>query len=533
MGLILLSQNPTLQQKITNSTLSLLNLKRRLSPTHSHFWLGKEDFIITWNQYNLFLANNPVLPIGNGQTKNNFLVILRLFGYYWNFFVDNLKGLLGRDQGIGGGQFAGFIEGELERGVLGNLSRFKGSVGGCGEYWDGDVSCAGVEAVFEEMRGLEGLLVENFELGKVESILKVLWCARMTFVREFVLKKSREGNPGAQVADFLSRIVLGCAGTGLLPKAFESDRKSQKIIFRSRSGSQTVGLALGLATDDSFPRDYLRLYIRMQIWVLGDLHRTFSTKHKEFLTSNHGLARQTYQAFFRNISEVLTLETFLQDPGLIARTSIWVDELSNLNSIAENLQSEISLFRTNLSANSPRNQNLLQTPLTTHSRAPKTQESFDSLVSLLHRNFSEIHQKLRCVFFGGPEKSANSQDHNCTNEKKLTAAILATVKNLKANLEKDGFLPTKNYLGFEGGFPNKIFFESCIKFQLKLAASAKDNPGKLGQLREDLNSVIKYFFTLKEACVLLKLNGQALEMSLLSFPLCLSWALLAGVGYYG
>ena len=83
-----------------------------------------------------------------------------------------------------------------------------------------------------------------------------------------------------------------------------------------------MGLTLAPTADDSFAGDYLRLYIRMQIWVLGDLHRTFSTKHKEFLTSNHGLARQTYQAFFRNISNVLTLETFQQDPGLIARTGI-------------------------------------------------------------------------------------------------------------------------------------------------------------------------------------------------------------------
>lgn len=63
------------------------------------------------------------------------------------------------------------------------------------------------------MGGLEGLLVENFELGKVGEILKVLWCARLTFVKEFVLKKSREGEPEAQVADFLTRIVSGCAGT--------------------------------------------------------------------------------------------------------------------------------------------------------------------------------------------------------------------------------------------------------------------------------------------------------------------------------
>jgi hypothetical protein len=214
MGLILLDQNPNLQQNITNSILNLLNLKLSLSPTsYSQHWLGKEDFIITWNQYNLFLANNPVLPIGNGQTKNNFLVTLRLFGYYWNFFVHNLKELLGREKGVGGREFAEFIEGELEKSVLGNLSRFKGAVGECGEFWDGEVSCAGVEAIFNEMGGLEGLLVENFELGKVESILKVLWQARLTFVKEFVLKKSREENPGAQVADFLSKIVSGCAGT--------------------------------------------------------------------------------------------------------------------------------------------------------------------------------------------------------------------------------------------------------------------------------------------------------------------------------
>lgn len=83
LTLILLDQDPGLRQTITNLTQNLLSLKNSLTPNPTpHPFPGKVDFIITWNQYNLFLANNPTLPIGNGQTKDNFLITLTLFGYY-------------------------------------------------------------------------------------------------------------------------------------------------------------------------------------------------------------------------------------------------------------------------------------------------------------------------------------------------------------------------------------------------------------------------------------------------------------------